>query len=241
MPQIQDVFKRYEKKYMLNSLQHDALMQSLEKHMTIDQYGMHTIGNIYYDTNNFDLIRSSIEKPIYKEKLRLRSYGIPKEEDIVFIEIKKKFKGIVYKRRIQLTLKEAEHYLLQGEQPSFSSQILHEIDWFLDTYHPVPKVLIAYDRCALFGKEDENLRITFDKNIRFRESNLNLSKGTWGYPLLDREKTLMEIKIPGAIPLWLSKLLTEHKIFPSSFSKYGSCYQKYLFKQTHSKGGITCA
>lgn len=241
MAQHQDVFKRYEKKYMLNEQQHQALMQQLKGYMTKDRYGLHTIGNVYFDTENYELIRASLEKPVYKEKLRLRSYGVPKPGDNVFLELKKKFKGIVYKRRGQLTLEEAQRYLVLGEQPAGDSQIIHETDWFLKSYRPVPKVYIAYDRTALFGQEDENLRITFDQNIRFRESHLDLSKGHWGNPLLEPGKILMEIKIPGAMPLWLSRLLSGLEIFPTSFSKYGTCYKEHLICRVYQKGGISCA
>ncbi len=237
MAAYQNVFKRYEKKYMLTERQHHTLLLALQAYMNQDRFGWHTIGNIYFDTDSYDLIRASIEKPVYKEKLRLRSYGIPKSGDKVFVELKKKFTGVVYKRRIQLPLEKADNYLLHGEQPGVSSQILREIDWFMMRYHPVPKVFIAYDRLALFGKEDENLRITFDRNIRFRQSQLDLSKGTWGNPLLDSQKVLMEIKIPGSMPLWLSGILNQMEIFPNSYSKYGTCYKEHLIHQVYKKGG----
>lgn len=238
MAQYQDVFRRYEKKYILSEQQHKALIQQLDDFMTMDNYGLHTICNVYFDTDSYELIRSSIEKPLYKEKIRLRSYGIPKSSDTVFIEIKKKFDGVVYKRRTQLSLDEALRYLVQGKQTSASGQILGEIDWFMKRYTPVPKVFIAYDRLALFGNEDANLRITFDQNIRFRECLLDPSKGSWGNPLLEPGKVLMEIKIPGAMPLWLSQILAELDIFPISFSKYGNCYKKHLIYNTYQKGGI---
>lgn len=244
--QYQDIFKRYEKKYMLSQLQCKELLKQLKAYMTIDGYGMHTICNIYFDTDNYDLIRTSIEKPLYKEKLRIRSYGVPKPSDTVFLELKKKYQGIVYKRRVQLPLKEAQLYLLRNKQPQVSSQIIREIDWFLNRYQPVPKAYISYDRCALFGKEDSNLRITFDQNILFRDSYLDLSKGNWGQPLLESGNILMEIKIPGSMPLWLSHMLTELEIFPTSFSKYGNCYKEHMVKdhfinEIYPKGGIICA
>lgn len=241
MEQHQAVFKRYEKKYMLTTEQYQNLMQRLDGYMIPDHYGLHTIGSLYFDTDNFDLIRASIEKPVYKEKLRLRSYGIPKSSDPVFLELKKKYKGIVYKRRVKLSLEAAHRYLLLGEKPAVDSQILQEIDWFLEMYKPVPKVYIGYDRRALLGQEDENLRITFDQNIRFRESNLDLSKGDWGNQLLEPGKILMEIKIPGAMPVWMSQILTELKIFPTSFSKYGTCYKDHLIHKVYQTGGMTCA
>jgi len=241
MSQYQNVFRRYEKKYMLSNEQHQILMERLYDYMTKDSFGMHTICNVYLDTENYELIRASIEKPIYKEKIRLRSYGIPRPGDKVFVEIKKKFDGIVYKRRVQLPLDEALSFLALGKQTAASSQILDEINWFMKRYKPVPKVFIAYDRLALFGKEDTHLRITFDQNIRFRECLLDPSKGSWGNPLLEPGKVLMEIKIPGTMPIWLSQILAGLNIFPTSFSKYGNCYKKHLIYNTYQKGGINHA
>ena len=241
MAQYQYSFKRYEKKYMLDEQQYATLCLLLNGSMTADQYGLHTICNIYYDTSSYELIRTSIEKPLYKEKLRLRSYGVPKNGDMVFVEIKKKFEGIVYKRRIQLALDDARSYLASGNNPKESCQIMHEIDWFLKMYSPAPKIFIAYDRLALFGNDDENLRITFDCNIRFRESSLDLSKGSFGTPLLESGKIIMEIKIPGTMPLWLSRILSSLEIFPHSFSKYGTCYKNHIFSETLKKGGVYCA
>ncbi|MDD4238874.1 MAG: polyphosphate polymerase domain-containing protein [Desulfotomaculaceae bacterium] len=241
MTKYQDVFKRIEKKYLISAQQHQALMLQLQGYMTQDQHGLHTICNLYFDTESYELIRHSIEKPVYKEKLRLRSYGVPKSSDTVFLELKKKLKGVVYKRRIPLSLEEAQRYLLHHEQPRKQSQILHEIDWFLKRYQPVPKIYIAYDRMAFFGNEDASLRITFDQNILFRESILELSKGNWGKPLLKSGNVLMEIKIPGAMPLWLSRILTGLEIYPNSFSKYGNIYKYHLLPQVFPKGGIICA
>lgn len=229
MTKPQTVFKRYEKKYLLSRGQYDALLSQLQEKMTQDAYGEHTICNLYFDTPEYDLIRTSIEKPVYKEKLRLRSYGVPSAEDQVFIELKKKYKGVVYKRRVAVPLKEAADYLLGGKRPSADSHVLSEIDWFQSTYHVVPKVFIAYERCAWYSNEDPGLRVTFDRGIRFRETALDLAFGDWGQALLEEDRVLMEIKIPSAMPLWLSRCLSELKIYPVSFSKYGVCYKVYLF------------
>ncbi len=241
MAEYQNVFKRKEKKYLLTTQQYQTLLPQLQEDMTVDEHGLHTICNLYFDTDRYELIRHSIEKPTYKEKLRLRSYGVPKPDDKVFLELKKKLKGIVYKRRVSLTLEEACRYLVHHEQPRRENQILHEIDWFLQRYQPVPKIYIAYDRLALFGNEDKNLRITFDQNILFRESLLDLSKGNWGKPLLKTGNVLMEIKIPGAMPLWLSRILNELGLYPTSFSKYGNIYKEHLLHQVFPKGGNYCA
>lgn len=229
MTKPQTVFKRCEKKYLLSRDQYDALLSQLQEKMTQDVYGEHTICSLYFDTPEYDLIRTSIEKPVYKEKLRLRSYGVPSAEDQVFIELKKKYKGVVYKRRVAVSLKEAADYLFEGKRPSADSHVISEIDWFQSMYHVAPKVLIAYERCAWYGNEEPGLRVTFDRGIRFRETALDLAFGDWGQALLEEDRVLMEIKIPGAMPLWLSRLLSELKIYPTSFSKYGMCYKVYLF------------
>lgn len=219
------VFERVEKKYMLTREKYNLLLEAIEPYMCADSYGKHTIGNIYYDTDTYELIRHSIEKPKYKEKLRLRSYGIPMEDSKVYLEIKKKYDGIVYKRRISLTLAEAEAYLNEGMRPEKDSQILREIDYFVSFYKPKPKLYLAYDRIAYFGKEDKEVRITFDHNIRSREDALSLGAGDQGIPLLEDDKYLMEIKVPGAMPIWLAEILSKLEIYPSSFSKYGNIYK----------------
>jgi len=231
----QTVFKRYEKKYLLSRDQYDRLLPLLQTKMIQDDYGMHTICNLYFDTPQYDLIRTSIEKPVYKEKLRLRSYGVPGADDKVFIELKKKYKGVVYKRRVSVSLREAADYLETGKHPETDSHVLSEIDWFQNMYHTMPKIFIAYERCAYFGDEDPNLRVTFDQGIRFRETNLDLSFGDWGRTLLESGQVLMEIKIPGAMPLWMSRMLSELELYPASFSKYGVCYKEHLIDEMLSK------
>ena len=177
--------------------------------------------SLYYDWEDFRLIRSSIEQPVYKEKLRLRSYNVPGAEDQVFVELKKKYKGIVYKRRVQMREREAEEYLAGGESPLAADQISREIDWFLKTNPVRPKVLIACDRRAYVGREEPGLRLTFDSSIRWRDTQLSLTAGDFGRELLEEGQVLMEIKMPESAPLWLAELLSSLEIFPRSFSKYG--------------------
>jgi hypothetical protein len=221
-------FQRIEKKYLLDQNKFNLFFQIIEPFVRMDEHGLNTICNIYYDTDNFELIRSSIEKPKYKEKLRLRSYGTAYDEDTVFLEIKKKFDGTVYKRRIELKLREAENYMENGVRPSGESQILREIDYFINFYKPEKKLYLAYDRVAFYDRADEDLRITFDHNIRSRWNNLSLKSGDYGSSLLDEATYLMEIKAAGAMPLWLARALSELQIYPVSFSKYGSIYKKRL-------------
>ena len=222
------VFERIEKKYLLTREKYNLLLEVMEPYMSVDSYGKHTIGNVYYDTDTYELISRSIEKPKYKEKFRVRSYGVPKEEDKVFLEIKKKYKGIVYKRRVSMTLKEAEDNLEKGIKLQKEGQILREIDYFMSFYKLTPKVYLAYDRIAYFGKENKDVRITFDHNIRSRQCNMSLAEGDYGTPLLDDYHYLMEIKVPGAMPLWLSKILSDLEIYPTSFSKYGNVYKEFI-------------
>ncbi len=241
MSSYQDVFKRYEQKYRLSALQHRRLMQALARHMEPDQYGIHTIANIYFDTADYSLIRHSIEKPLYKEKLRLRRYGTPGPEDGVFLELKKKYDGIVYKRRVQVSLADAGRFVTPGQTAGHRDQILKEIGWFVERYRPEPKVFIAYERQALMGLEDPSLRLTFDTGLRWRETLLDLAKGHWGTPLLPAGEVLMELKAAGAMPLWLSRTLGSLGVYPASFSKYGQCYREHLVHPKHPQGGIHCA
>lgn len=231
----QTVFNRVEKKYLLTPKKFQKLWEELMKYMMVDEYGMHTICNIYYDTENNELIRNSIEKPVYKEKLRLRSYGVPENDDNVFLEIKKKYDGIVNKRRIVLPLNEAEEYLEHNGKVSQDSQILHEIDYFRNHYNLMPKLFLAYERVALFGKEDSEFRVTFDRNIRSRNWDLSLEKGDSGVLLMEDGSILMEVKICNSVPMWFAKLLSKYQIFNTSFSKYGSVYKKQLKQELEGK------
>lgn len=227
---IQKVFNRYEKKYMLTRQQYEAIRQRMEPYMEKDQYGLHTIRNIYYDTEDDELIRTSLEKPKYKEKFRVRCYGEPNAESDYFLEIKKKYKGIVNKRRIVMKPQEAKAYLENGEKPREQSQIFREVDYVWNHYQLMPKVYLAYDRIALFGKEDAEFRVTFDQNIRSRDFALTLEKDTETTKLLKDGYYLMEVKISNAMPLWFVKILTELEIHSTSFSKYGNVYRRNLEK-----------
>lgn len=221
----QTVFNRYEKKYLMPEDVYLELRSRLRPYMQEDQYGLHTICNIYYDTPAYDLIRRSIEKPVYKEKLRLRSYGIPTLDSPVFLEIKKKYEKVVNKRRIQLSLRQAYDYVERGIRPDMDSQILREIDFFLNRYPLQRGIYLAYDRIALFEKENPDFRVTFDHNIRYRQMNMGLEQGDQGQLLLPQTYYLMESKVMGATPLWFTQILSDLSIYPVSFSKYGNIYK----------------
>ena len=227
MSEIQSCFKRYEKKYLLTREQYEAVLDGMASHMKPDAHPRYSISNIYYDTEHDDLIRASLEKPVYKEKLRMRSYGVPGSRDAVFVELKKKYDGVVYKRRITMEMRNAVLYL-RGARKAGGSKISREIDWFLRFYQPLPKVLIAYGREAYAAADGGELRVTFDTHLRARSNDVDLRLGDHGVPLLSENLYLMEIKIPGTAPLWLARLLSERHIFSTSFSKYGAYYKQYV-------------
>lgn len=230
--QYQDVFCRKEKKYLLTAEQYRHLRDGVIAHgMRPDEFGLHTIASLYYDTPDYELIRHSLEKPIYKEKLRLRVYGsqvLP--DDTSYVEIKKKFKGIVYKRRIAVPLPEALQSLQQGCFHEDHGQIGREINWFLQRYPLSPACWLGYEREAFFS-DTEDVRITFDENIRFRADHWDVTLPPEGKRLLAEDMYLMEVKVPFAIPLWLVALMNECGVQSRSFSKYGTAYTNELFSQ----------
>lgn len=239
---IQTCFKRYEKKYKITAKQKELLLKAAAEYIKEDEYGKYSICNIYYDTDDMRLIRASLEKPIYKEKLRVRSYGVPHLGEKIFVEIKKKYDGIVYKRRISAMPAEAAVLLSGNLSGDNFGQIGKEISAFQQFYKTEPKVFIGYDREAYAGLFDPNLRITFDCNMRYRTDRLDLRYGDFGEPFFDGEY-LCEIKFADSCPLWLSKFLSEQKIFPTSFSKYGTVYREKMTKDDPEikKEDIFCA
>lgn len=222
------IFQRVEKKYMLTPVQYTKLLEAIGPYMIPDGYGLSKICNIYFDTESDELVRLSNEKPVYKEKLRLRSYGIPGADDKVYLELKKKYKDVVYKRRISLRLSEAEDYLLRGIRPNKDSQILREIDYFIAFHKTVPKLYLAYDRIAWYGREDADFRMTFDSHIRSRRNHLSLGFGDAAEELFPQEYWLLEVKSAGAYPFWLVKAMEKLGLYPVSFSKYGMIYKKEI-------------
>lgn len=238
---VKTIFERTEKKYVITVSLINELLSMISDRIKSDEYGKSNVNSIYYDTDDYRLIRNSIDKPVYKEKLRLRSYSVPNGDSTVFLELKKKYKGVVYKRRKTLKYKEAQNYLNLHILPD-DTQIMREIDWTMNFYNTLkPKMFIGYDRLAYVGKEEGNLRITFDFNLRFRTDNLSLDDGNYGESIIGNNYCVMEIKALNAMPLWLCKSLDKLKIYPSSFSKYGTAYQIVTKRNTEQNGGISCA
>ena len=226
--------KRFEVKYLLNMEQYQAFMEKTEGRFLKDKYFESNISNIYFDTPDFVLIRRSIDKPVvYKEKLRLRTYSTPDDQSKAYCEIKKKFKGVVYKRRIGMEYQAALSFM-KKEGPSLNKddQISKEIEWMLKFYEGLaPAMYISYDRHSYTSADDDELRLTFDRNITWRDYDLDQRLGSYGNKILPDDAILMELKIPGAMPVWFSKILDELKIYPASFSKYGNAYRMKMGKE----------
>jgi len=237
-----NIFQRHEVKYLVSDWQRRMLEQAMRDRMVPDSHGESTVCNVYYDTPDFRLIRTSLEKPVYKEKLRIRSYGPAEERQPIFVEMKKKYKGIVYKRRISMEQRSAVAFLAGDIPLPEDSQIGHELEYFLRFYGELaPAVHLSYDRAAFFSREDPNLRVTFDRNILWRTTDLSLEAQPGGEPILESGQSLMEIKTAAAIPLWLVELLDNGGIRQTSFSKYGQAYCAMLQTHFEETGGVFCA
>lgn len=240
----QATFRRYEYKYRLSQKQYETLQKVMETHMKMDDFGSHTINNIYFDTPDFLLIRRSLEKPVYKEKLRVRWYGPRTEKTPIFIELKKKYKGVVYKRRIKQNWAETKGYF-KHHQPLAEShkenhdQIAHELDYFMKFYENlIPALFLGYQREAYFGLEDPDFRITFDQNIRCSQGDIYHQKNNGsGQAVIPGDQVLMEVKTATGLPSWLLNFFAEEQVYRCSFSKYGTAYQGIILGQR--QGGVS--
>lgn len=236
---VKKTFKRTEKKYLITKEQWAKISNSIMNHTVPDPNKKARIFSLYFDTDTNTLIRRSIDKPLYKEKLRLRTYGIPSDCSQVFIEIKKKFKKTVYKRRVSMRYADAKKFLITSCIPNGyedQHQILSEIRYFLQTYSGIkPSILISYDRAAYYGIDNPELRITIDRNIKWCSSK-SCTISDEGEHLLSEGHMIMEIKTSTAMPLWLVKTLSENNIYPMSFSKVGTAYKTQLLKGVKNNG-----
>lgn len=209
---------------MIDETTFDKLIKIMSEHMIVDVHGRSTVCSLYFDTPDYLLIRRSMDHPIYKEKIRLRSYGVADADTQVFVELKKKFNSVVYKRRISMTEKQSQEYLTEHKK-IMDTQISREIDYCMRMYKGLaPSVMLSYEREAFYAKDDHEFRVTFDRNILWRDYDLSLCKGIYGAPILRQGQVLMEVKTAGAIPRWMVDFLTENRIYKTSFSKYGTAY-----------------
>ena len=225
----QMIFKRYEIKYLLRSEQRRYIQAAMKPYMQLDEFGHSVIRNIYFDTDNYRLARRSIEKPVYKEKLRMRSYRKAGQNDKVFLELKKKYQSVVYKRRILLPQQEAFELIDNPSGIQTDSQIEKEILYFCDYYQSLrPVVYLSYEREAYYALDGSDFRVTFDEQILSRTDRLSLDEEPEGKLLLEEGMSIMEIKTSGAMPLWMTQCLTKLHLYKTSYSKYGTAYQQML-------------
>ena len=236
---FQTVFKRYELKYMLSVRQKQRILEAMNDYMALDRYGRTTIRNIYFDTDTYRLIRHSIEKPAYKEKLRIRSYAQASADSTVFVELKKKYEKVVYKRRISLCERDAMAWVCREKACPVQTQISREIDYCIDFYGTLrPTVFLSYEREAYFAKDGGDFRVTFDDNILCRETDLDLCSTVYGTPILPEGQVLMELKCSGGLPLWMVRVLSAERIYKTSFSKYGTAYTTRILPALRSSDPI---
>ena len=229
MAEFKMTFKRYELKYLLDEDQRDAVYEALDKYMVLDQYGHSEIRNVYYDTDSFLLIRRSIERPLYKEKLRFRSYGRPKKDGKIFVELKKKYDGVVYKRRLSMPLDDATEWFSDPEAVPPEGQIGAEIDFLRHRYEGLrPAMSVNYEREAFYTKDGSDLRATIDTDIRASLDDVDIRSKQPGQAVLPDGYTLLELKTLGGIPLWMVDVLSRNRIYKTSFSKYGNAYKQMV-------------
>ena len=221
----ENIFNRVEQKYVLTNKQKDELLKMINKYLEKDLYFESLISNIYFDDYNNRLIINSLEKPLYKDKVRLRGYGIINKDSNVFFEIKNKYMGIVGKRRIMIKLNDLYDYLEGKTLPD--KQIMKELDYLIKIYNLKPSIFISYHRFSYKGKDD-NIRITFDDNLISRRNDLKLENGVYGDKHFKKDECIMEIKTLNGYPIWLVNALSSLNIYPNSFSKYGFIYSKEM-------------
>lgn len=225
---FQTVFERVELKYILTREQKETVLREIGKYMSLDRYGRSVIRNLYFDTDSYLLIRRSIDKPVYKEKLRIRSYEKVSPGGGVFVELKKKYDRIVYKRRLHVTEEDAISWMRGGQRPN-DTQIAREIEYFRDLYGGLhPTAFLSYEREAYYMRDGTDFRVTFDDNILCRTEDLSLESEVYGTLLLPPDRVLMEIKCSGGMPLWMAHLLSREHIYKTSFSKYGTAYRELI-------------
>ena len=226
---MEESFARVETKYLLTAAQASAVAEGLRgQGFRRADFGSPRVQSLYYDTEDHALIRASLERPGYKEKLRLRAYGEPGTISMSYLEIKKKYLGVVYKRRTALPLQEAADSLASGSLPETAGQVGREILWMKRRYDLRPAAVIAYDRDAWSSEKDPGVRVTFDRNLSFRDRDPDLNSRARGHLLIPGDMRLMEIKTGGVLPLWLARLLRDADVRWTHFSKYGEAYRLYI-------------
>ena len=226
-------FRRIEKKYIVTEEQKRALIAIISEYMDLDPFckneSTYRIQNIYYDTPTNELISLSVRKPRYKQKLRARKYLGTQQ---YYLEIKKKCEGVVGKRRLSVTKEELDDFILRGIKPKRESfidnHVIGEIEYLLSLYKVEPSTFISYERLGFFARDDHELRVTFDNKIHAKRNNFEWDQDDYEVDLLEEGLYVLEIKYIQNFPLWLVKALSKLKIYPHSFSKYGTEYLRRI-------------
>ncbi len=249
-----DVFERKEMKYRLCATQLESLISAFETRLLPDERGITLVRSLYFDTPAHDLIARSMESPLYKEKLRLRVYGQASEPGTpAFLEIKKKFKGIVYKRRVLVSIG-AAHLIIEGASLSEAlaahplndealaaealtphrEQIAREIAFFIQRHDARrPSILTQCERQA-FTSSDGDLRVTIDRNLSYKANPQSIADTHFAIPLIPQTEAVMELKCTHALPLWLAGELSAVCAYKQSFSKCGTAYGHSVSEQAQN-------
>ena len=228
--QIQTNFQRVETKYILDRATLARLEAEMHAYLIPDDYATSTISNIYFDNDDFQMIQDSIARRGGREKLRMRTYAAkPTKDSQVFLEIKKKSEDVGFKYRLDSNLTSVVNYIEKGlaDQTISDERVKTEVALLQERYAGLKaKMVISYDRYSMKGSEDKKVRVTVYSNIRFRDYDVDLTLGRHGWPLLEGNKVIMEIKVPGQYPTWLAAILNKYGLVEQSFSKYGKAYLK---------------
>ncbi|MCL1787878.1 MAG: polyphosphate polymerase domain-containing protein [Defluviitaleaceae bacterium] len=223
---MESIFRRQEVKFVITDAQRGQIYDFVAGRIPPDVFGKYLVQSLYFDTDHWDVICTSIDKPLFKEKLRLRCYGVPNLHSTMYLELKKKYRGIVHKRRIAFPMAELEHKSVRDIAAADTTQVGRELNFYLQSMPVHEKVHISYHRAAF--EDDSGLRITFDTDVRFRTNLLDYQHPDGGRPILPPGLTVIEVKTLGGIPMWLARAFSNLSIYPTSFSKYGVGYKKYI-------------
>lgn len=223
-----EIFRRREQKYLITTKQYEELVDRISPYMRPDKFGnngKYTVTSLYFESNDWKIYYETKNKLKYRQKLRLRVYDDAALDSTAFFEVKQKHKKVVNKRRMRLPLSEAYRYIYfpnrsLEEFETSNLQVLREIDYFRNLYHLEPEMVVSYDRHALHHKEDADLRMTFDFNLRCRDDDLQLANGSYGDLFIDEDLVVLEVKVNDSVPLWLARILQELGCEQRSASKF---------------------
>ncbi len=240
-----EIFKRKEQKYLITLDQYSLLLEQIMPYMRSDKFGVdgrYIVSSLYFDSDDHNIYFETKNKLTFRQKLRLRTYNETGIDETAFFEVKQKHNNVVNKRRMLLPLEEAYHYLEKGDKKHLKDfhtsnlQVLREIDHFRTLYKLKPEMVVSYERHALHGIDNPDLRITFDFNLRCRNDDLLLEHGSDGEQFIDNNLIVLEVKVNDSVPLWLTRILQALQCEQRSASKY--CTSMELLQKNQMSEGI---